>query len=96
MARHGRYSIWTVRYRGKRCLVYRTGTVQLTCPDSFEIAYQRLTDLLKARHRMLEEMREHVVRALELTKAGKTREARVLLRKAEALQKKLGLSSPRR
>lgn len=64
--------------------------------DSFEIAYERMTALLKERAAMLQQMHDHVVQAIALTKAGKKREALARLRKAEALQKKLGLSSKRR
>jgi signal transduction histidine kinase len=64
--------------------------------SDLEIAYQRLTDLLKKRARMFDEMHDLVVRALALTKVGKDKQARVLLRKAESLKKKLWPSSKRR
>lgn len=63
---------------------------------SFEIAYQRLTTFLKRRARMLQQMRSYALRAAKLHKAGKMRQARALLGKAESLQKKLWPSSRRR
>ena len=65
-------------------------------PTTFETALARMTATLKERAVRLRRMRVHVMKAVELKEAGKDREALTELRKAEELQKKLGLSSRRR